>query len=436
MAKTLVALYDTMEAATETVRDLQANGVARDDISVVARNAAGTGTETVTDDAGEGSASGAGAGAVGGTVLGGGLGLLVGLGALAIPGIGPVVAAGTLATVLGTTALGAGIGAAAGGLVGALVGSGVPEEDAHVYSEGVRRGGTLVTVSVADEMTDNAVAILERHEPVDVDVRGSQYRESGWQRFDESAEPHAAVASAATTTPTAATTTRQAATPRPATSNAVTNIDKDSVTLPVVEEQINVGKREVESGGVRVRTRIIETPVQEQVTLRDETVHVERRPVDRNANVPADAFTEKTIEMTETAEEAIVSKQARVVEEVTIDKDATERTETIRDTVRRQDVEVDQTGGATTSASGYDAFDSDFRTYYTSNLAKGGYTYEQYAPGFRYGYDLQSDKRYAGKQWNAIEADVRRDWESRNQGPWDQFKDSVRYAWDRATSKR
>ena len=100
--------------------------------------------------------------------------------------------------------------------------------------------------------------------------------------------------------------------------------------------------------------------------------------------------------------------------------------------MRRQDVEVEQTG-ATTGASGYEAFDSDFRTYYTSNLAKSGRTYEQYAPGFRYGYDLRSDKRFAGKQWNAIEADVRRDWESRNQGPWEQFKDSVRYAWDRAT---
>ena len=201
------------------MRDLQSNGVARDAISVVANNATGTpATTSVAGDTADAGASGAGAGAVGGTVLGGGLGLLVGLGALAIPGIGPVVAAGTLATVLGTTALGAGIGAAAGGLVGALVGSGVPEEDANVYSEGVRRGGTLVTVSVADDMTDKAISVLESHNPVDVDVRGSQYRESGWQRFDTEAQPYAAAPSsaAATTTTTTTTTTAKPATPPPA----------------------------------------------------------------------------------------------------------------------------------------------------------------------------------------------------------------------------
>ena len=115
------------------------------------------------------------------------------------------------------------------------------------------------------------------------------------------------------------------------------------VALPVMEEQLQVGKREVERGGVRVHSRVTEKPVEETVTLREETVHVERRPADRAVS-EADmaAMRGGTIEMTETSEEAVVSKQARVVGEVVVSKDTTERQETVRDTVRRTDVDVEQ----------------------------------------------------------------------------------------------
>lgn len=115
------------------------------------------------------------------------------------------------------------------------------------------------------------------------------------------------------------------------------------VTLPVVEEQIRVGKRAVERGGVRVHSRMTERPVEESVTLREETVHVDRRPVNRAVS-EADmaAVRGGAIEVTETDEEAVVSKQAHVVEEVIINKQVTEREETIRDTVRRTDVEVEE----------------------------------------------------------------------------------------------
>ncbi len=116
------------------------------------------------------------------------------------------------------------------------------------------------------------------------------------------------------------------------------------VALPVIEEQIKIGKREVNTGGVRVRQSVTETPVEETVTLREEHVNVERRPVDRavdDANMSG-AFKEGVIEVTETAEEAVVSKQARVVEEVVVNREAVEREETIRDTVRRTDVDVEQ----------------------------------------------------------------------------------------------
>ena len=115
------------------------------------------------------------------------------------------------------------------------------------------------------------------------------------------------------------------------------------VTLPVIEEQLQVGKREVQSGGVRVHRRVTEKPVEETVTLREEEVNVERRPANREVS-QADmaAMRGGTIEVTEMAEQAVVAKQARVVGEVVISKDVAEREETVRDTVRRTDVEVEQ----------------------------------------------------------------------------------------------
>src|SRR6202035_4694372 len=133
--------------------------------------------------------SGAGTGASIGTVLGGGVGLLAGLGMLAIPGIGPVVAAGWLVA----TAAGAVAGAAAGGLLGSLTGAGISKEQAHLYAEGVRRGGTLVTARVDDgHLASTAEAILRRHHAIDPAERGKFYREEGWTGFDERAKPFSA----------------------------------------------------------------------------------------------------------------------------------------------------------------------------------------------------------------------------------------------------
>ncbi len=149
--QTLTRLYDNYDDALHVVQSLKSAGVPHDDISLVSNDAdnrysgANTGTSTTgmtSGDPEQGASTGAGTGATMGTVLGGGAGLLAGLGALAIPGIGPIVAAGWLVATL----TGAGVGAAAGGLFGSLTGAGVSEADAHVHAEGVRRGGTLVTV--------------------------------------------------------------------------------------------------------------------------------------------------------------------------------------------------------------------------------------------------------------------------------------------------
>lgn len=170
-------VYDTYADAEATVRDLEAAGLPAEDISLVANKY----VSEEYDDVTEASATASGAGL--GAVAGGGAGLLAGVGLLAIPGLGPVVAAGWLAA----TAAGAAAGAAAGGLIGALVDAGTPEEEAHVYSEAVRRGGTLLTVR--NDTAEPAVvnAILSRHQPVDTGGRRKEYEESGWTQYDPDA---------------------------------------------------------------------------------------------------------------------------------------------------------------------------------------------------------------------------------------------------------
>lgn len=179
MGKIVVGMYDELSDAQKAVDELKRKGFSSDDISLVAGDTRGEYGKYLKDrdsstveDTSDGAAAGAGIGAV----IGGLGGLLVGLGALAIPGIGPVIAAGPLVSALA----GAGIGAAAGGLLGALVDAGIPEEQAELYTEGVRRGSTLVTVRSADDRASQAVDILNRHNPIDVEQRSREWRQSGW----------------------------------------------------------------------------------------------------------------------------------------------------------------------------------------------------------------------------------------------------------------
>ncbi len=340
--KTVVGLFDTFAEAQNVVQDLVDSGFSRENISIVANDANG---EYATYDSHGDAADGAVAGAGTGALVGGVLGLLVGVGALAIPGVGPVLAAGPLAATL----TGAGIGAVAGGLLGALVDLGVPEEDAHYYTEGVRRGGALVTVAADDARADDAIAIMNRHGAVDLDERSSSWQESGSSNYSaDQGSTYSAAATTGTTTNYDTSTTQ--------------TVNENEAVIPVVEEELQVGKRQVQGGGVRVYTTVEQVPVQEQVTLREERVEVERRPVNRDVSTAdLDAFQEGVIEVTETSEEAVVAKNARVVEEIAIRKDVDTRTETINDTVRRTDVEVEDLG-TTTTTTGTTTTRTDYNT--------------------------------------------------------------------------
>ena len=197
----------------------------------------------------------------------------------------------------------------------------IPGEDMATFNEGIRRGGAVLHAQVPDHQFDAAADVLERDGAVDVDEREAAWRREGWT--GAAAQP---------------TTGHGAATAR---------TGGEEERIPIVEERLSIGKRETAHGRVRIRSYVVETPVQEQVTLREEHVNVERRPVDRPVASGDDAFRERTVEATESAEEAVVSKEARVTEEVVLRKQAEERTETVSDTVRRTEVEVEDERGRT-----------------------------------------------------------------------------------------
>jgi uncharacterized protein (TIGR02271 family) len=431
---TISRLYKHYDTGARVVAELEHLGIPHTDISIIANNDTGWFDRNRstridrdadgTDDRAEGAAAGAGIGAT----IGGVAGLLAGLGLLAIPGIGPVVAAGWLAS----TAAVAAAGGATGGLIGALTQSGIGEPEARHYAEGVRRGGTLVTVRVRDTDRMQVEAIMDRHNPIDtkgtaaadqtvdwqgdrivaafenadraraarealaaagidnaniellenrsdldnwtamkrhavpdedahlyaeglgrghsllvirgaagehdrimqvlgrfnpidIDDHGAEWRKAGWSGLHPGK---------------AAWDARQQTSPGSKTPAETPQAQEQVV--PVFEERLNVGKRVVEQGHVRVRVYTVEHPVQEGVTLREQRVAVERRPVDRPASsVPGEAFKDRTIDVTTHREEPVIAKEARVKEEVVVRQEADQRTETVRDTVRHTEVEVE-----------------------------------------------------------------------------------------------
>lgn len=190
MTVTISRLYDTYAQAEQAVRNLEADGVKHSDISIVSNNSDSwydpnkkivDRNHNGIDDRREAAGTGAGIGAV----LGGAAGLLAGLGLMAIPGIGPVVAAGWLAA----TAAGVAAGGVTGGVIGALTQAGVSKEDADVYAEGIRRGGTLVSARVADADRSRYEVVMDRS-AVNIRDRGAVYRKSGWTGFDPAATPY------------------------------------------------------------------------------------------------------------------------------------------------------------------------------------------------------------------------------------------------------
>ena len=184
MTRTVTHLFDDYAQAQRAVTALEQAGFSSSEVSLVSRyRRDGSLADDAVDDS-----SGAATGATLGGLAGAGTGLLAALGMIAIPGIGPLVAAGVLATTLA----GAAAGTLTGGLIGALVDYGVSEDDAHLYSEGVRRGSSLVSVRTDDARAAKAEQILHQQRPVDIAARRQYYTKSGWSKYDPQAPGYTA----------------------------------------------------------------------------------------------------------------------------------------------------------------------------------------------------------------------------------------------------
>jgi stress response protein YsnF len=401
MAKTVIGVYDRFVDAQNAVSELVSAGFPKENVSMIAADTEGEFKKYVSDDGGdisEGAAAGAGIGAA----VGGLGGLLVGIGALAIPGIGPVLAAGPIAATLA----GAGIGALTGGLIGALVDAGLPEEEANLYAESVRRGGTLVMVTTTDNRESEAARIMNRFNPIDVERRSAAWRSENWSEFDPEAKPY-----------------------------TQTDFKREGGKLEVVEEELRVGKREVDQDRLRIHTYVTERPVEETVSLRKERIEVERHKVDRPAtDADLTHMEDETYEITASSEEPVVQKQARVVEEVEVHKEVEMEQRTIHDKVRRKDVDIDRL--EPDIRADYEKYDPQFQTHYRNTYSQMGRPYENYRPAYFYGYDMARNPTYRNRTWNQVETDARQSWEREyNDSAWDDMKDAVREGWMRATGQ-
>jgi uncharacterized protein (TIGR02271 family) len=342
------------------------------------------------------------------------------------------------------------------------------------YSDAVARGHHVLIVNAADEPEiERAADIVERHGPVDIDEKVAQWGGGAPVAQPESMRMGGAGAmqqSAAASAQTASLMERhgepslfqqqslqdeaprgttyqepmgdsgnlslgssggalQGAASQQGSQQGSQQRDSGSgatTSIPVIEERLTVGKREVQRGGLRVYSHVVETPVHEQIGLREEHVNVERHKVDQpiSSDDPA-AFSDQRIELRESAEEPVVGKSARVVEEVVVGKQVSQRQQEISDTLRHTEVRIESLVA--------EADEPAFRQHWQGKYGASGGSYDEYAPAYGYGSEVARSDKYRGRQWNDIEPELRSDWEGRNTGAsaWEKVKDAVRNAWEK-----
>ncbi len=271
----------------------------------------------------------------------------------------------------------------------------IPEPDVTTYLEGVKHGGTIITANVADSAATRAAEILSGYKMVNLKDRTTELKKT---RSDLTLSDPA----------------------------------RNDNVLEVVEEQLEVGKESVERGRMRIYNVVSEREVAQDVGLRDETIRVQRRPANRQVKIDPDLFKQRSYEMVETDEIAKVAKTARVIEEVSLGKEVAQKVQTIKETLRRQDVQVEEVP----AARPYKEYETDFRGFVKTNLAKNGVTYENLEPAFHFGHNLATREPFRSSPWTAVEADSKKIWEEKNPGTWAQNQAVIKYAWERVRSAR
>jgi hypothetical protein len=329
MSTTVVGLFDDRDTAQHAVRDLIDAGFRQQDISVVAADPGGKMYRQHVDEEGSIAGEGAATGLTSGAVVGGLLGLLIGAGLLFVPA--GVIAAGPITGLIA----GGAAGAATGGIIGGLIGLGIPKEDADVYAESVRRGGTLVTVMADDANVSRIHSILDRDGAVDVEERAAQYRAQGFSGFDTNA--------------------------------------------PVYSEEETLAERE----------RYRATPASPAVGTTNEAV--------TPPPVPAAASADQDF--------ALGNRTGSRV-----------RTYTGQ-------------GWSTDQAAGDDTY---YRDHFQSTYGASGAPFDSYRPAYEYGQRVANDPRFANRNYADVESDLRYDYDRQYPGQYDQHRNAIQVAFDRA----
>jgi uncharacterized protein (TIGR02271 family) len=301
-----------------------------------------------------------------------------------------------------------------GGLGSALRFFGLTPELAEHYVRGVNHGETLESLTVEDEDSDRVLAVMRRRtaDPSPESEESAPLMAKGVN------------ASAGVGVGVGAKLGGQAGgvdlgTKRKTNGHIELDDREEERVIPIIREEMRVGRRTVERGGVRIRSHIVSKPVSEQVHLRETHVDIERRAVDRPLDDGEKAFADDAIEMVEMADEPVVSKRARVVEEVVVRKHFAEHTATISDEVRSTEIEFGKLR----------AFDPDeYRIHFEGQ--KSGGSFEPYLPAYQFGHELHRHK--ASERWGDVEPYARERWEGDNPGTWEKFKDAIQHAWAHA----
>jgi stress response protein YsnF len=378
--RTVIGLFGNAGEARRAIDELQGLGYEANKISVV--------TNVATQQAIEARKS-------------------MGLESLSLVDVGQVATGGPLRDVLSKQS------GPSGALGAALQLFGLTPELAEHYVSGVRHGETLESLTVDDRDSDRVLSVMRRRTAAPAPAPVPDAAPARAKEEIASAPPSAA----------AEPPTVPADPPAAKSTNGhrfeIEGRDEERI-IPILREEIRVGRRTVERGGVRVSSHVVERPVSEQVKLRETHVDIERRAVDRPLRADEKGFADDNVEMVEMADEAVVSKQARVVEEVVVRKHFEDRTATISDKVRSTEIEF---GKLRT----FDA--DDYRRHFEGS--KIGGSFEPYLPAYQFGHELHQQKN-ASSRWDDTEASARDRWEQDHPGTWDKFKDAIRHSWSHA----
>jgi stress response protein YsnF len=344
------------------------------------------------------------------------------LAAIDAPDIGKIAASGPVADNLRQTS------SSNGGLSGTLQYFGLSPKLADHYARGVQHGETLETLTVDDKDADRVVAVMERHARTEQDLAAKAAADASsasaakQSKQEASAPMTPPMGQSGSTGPTPSEPTRstdRSGNTAQARGQSFGTEDEER-RIPIMREELRVGKREVERGGVHVSVHVKETPVSERVNLREQRVEIERRPVSRSPQAGEASFKSEEFDVKEYGEEAMVQKDVRVVEEVIVHKRTSDRDAVIADNLKSTEIDVSSKSG----------FDRGYYKKYFENANLQG-SFDEYLPAYEAGHKLRGAK---GNRWEDVEASARSTWEASRPGTWDRYKDSIKHAWTRARS--